>query len=196
MLLSKKEYLIKEHVGMMKLTETYDIFDPATNIKIGIMKDEPSNFLKYLRLAVDKRTLPTTINIYEDENQPPVFSIQKSFTFIRSQVFVFNSNGASIGYFKSKVFTIGGGFTVHDPSGNQIADVSGDWKGWNFKITDMGGQELGVITKKWAGAAKEFFTSADNYMVSLSQTLEEKPVVKILLLAAALSIDTIYKENE
>ena len=195
MLLSNKDYLVKEHVAMMKLTDTYDIFDPATNERIGVMKDEPSNFLKYLRLVVEKRVLPTTINVYENENQPPVFSIHKSFTFIRSQITVFNSSGTNIGYFKSKIFTIGGGFTVHDSSDKQIADVSGDWKGWNFRITDMGGRELGVVTKKWGGMAKEMFTSADNYVVSLSEAFEDQPVVKILLLAASLAIDTVYKEN-
>jgi len=195
MLLSIKDYLVRERVAMVKLTDIYDIFDPATNMQIGIMKDQPSDFLKYLRLVVDKKVLPTTINVYENENQPPVFSIKKSFTFIRSQITVFNSAGTSLGYFKSKIFTIGGGFTVHDSSGKQIADVSGDWKGWNFKITDMSGQELGVVTKKWGGIAKEMFTSADNYVVSLSQAFEDQPVVKILLLAASLAIDTVFKEN-
>lgn len=195
MLLSKKDYLIRERVAVVKLTDIYDIFDPETNMQMGIIKDEPSNFLKYLRLVVEKRMLPTTVNIYENENQPPVFSIHKSFTFIRSQITVFNSSGASIGYFKSKIFTIGGGFTVHDNSDKQIADVSGDWKGWNFKITDMSGRELGVVTKKWGGIAKEMFTSADNYIVSLSEAFVEQPVVKILLLAASLAIDTVFKEN-
>ncbi len=195
MLLSKKDYLVRERVAMVKLTDIYDIFDPETNMQIGIMKDQPSDFLKYLRLVVDKKVLPTTVNVYENEGQPPVFSIQKSFTFIRSQITVFNSAGTNIGYFKSKIFTIGGGFTVHDSSGKQIADVSGDWKGWNFKITDMGGNELGVVTKKWGGMAKEMFTSADNYVVSLGQAFEDQPVVKILLLAASLAIDTVFKEN-
>lgn len=154
MLLSLKEFLIKEQVGFVKLTDVYDIFDPATNKQVGIMKDEPSTFLKYLRLVMDKHSLPTTINVYENESQQPVFSIQ-NLTFIRSKIMIFDGKGTNVGYFMSKIFTIGGGFTIHDTADKQIA-VSGDWKGWNFTIKDMSGNEMGVITKKWGGIGKEF----------------------------------------
>lgn len=53
--------------------------------------------------------------------------------------------------------------------------------------------EIGTITKKWAGIGKELFTSADNYIISLSQ--ESDPVLAALLLAAGLAVDTIYKER-
>lgn len=195
MLLSLREFFIKERIGLLKLTDVYDIFDPSENKRIGVMKDEPSAIFKYLRLIMAKPSLPTTINIYEDETQAPIFSIQKSFTFIRTKISIVDGKGAAIGYFMSKIFTIGGGFTVYDNAGNQIADVSGDWISWNFTIKSMSGEELGVVTKKWAGIGKELFTTADNYMVSLNQECDNQPALKILLLAAALAIDTVYKEN-
>jgi len=195
MLLSLREFFIKERVGILKLTDVYDIFDPAENKRIGVIKDEPSALFKYLRLIMAKPSLPTTINIYEDETQAPIFSIQKSFTFIRTKISIVDGKGAAIGYFMSKIFTIGGGFTVCDNAGNQIADVSGDWISWNFTIKSMSSEELGVVTKKWAGIGKELFTTADNYMVSLNQECDNQPALKILLLAAALAIDTVYKEN-
>ncbi len=40
MLLDKSTYLVKERVAMMKLTDTYDIFDPATGQQIGIAKED------------------------------------------------------------------------------------------------------------------------------------------------------------
>ena len=43
------------------------------------------------------------------------------------------------------------------------------------------------------GAGKELFTSADNYVIALTQ--EPKPSEAILLLAAGLAVDTVYKEN-
>jgi hypothetical protein len=51
------------------------------------------------------------------------------------------------------------------------------------------------VTKKWAGIGRELLTSADNYVVSISEEMQQKAVAKILLLAAALAIDIVYKEK-
>ena len=75
-MLSRNTYFIREHVGMLKLTATFDILDPETQQQIGIAREEPLvGWAKLLRLVVIKSFLPTTVNIYEDEQQPPVFSI-------------------------------------------------------------------------------------------------------------------------
>jgi uncharacterized protein YxjI len=71
--------------------------------------------------------------------------------------------------------------------------VKGDWKGWNFRYLNKAERELGTITKKWAGMGKELFTSADNYIVSLNH--EADPAQAVLLLAAGLAVDAIYKES-
>ncbi len=39
----------------------------------------------------------------------------------------------------------------------------------------------------------QLFTSADNYVIALTQ--EPKPSEAILLLAAGLAVDTVYKES-
>ena len=69
--------------------------------------------------------------------------------------------------------------------------MKGDWKGWNFRLLNKAERELGTITKKWAGIGKELFTSADNYIVAFRGSA---PAQAILLLAAGLAVDTIYKE--
>ena len=73
--------------------------------------------------------------------------------------------------------------------------MKGDWKGWNFKMVDSGGRELGTITKKWAGIGRELFTSADNYIIALNDSLQQNPAVIALLLAAGLAIDVVFKER-
>jgi hypothetical protein len=65
--------------------------------------------------------------------------------------------------FKSKLFSIGGGFHVLDGTEQPVAEISGDWKGWNFRFVTPDGTEIGRVTKKWAGLGKELFTAADNY---------------------------------
>ncbi|MBA4149349.1 MAG: oxidoreductase [Verrucomicrobia bacterium] len=193
MLLNRQTYFIKEHAALLKLTDTYDILDPETQAKIGIAKEQPPGWAKILRLLVNKKLLPTTVNIYENENEPPQFSIHRGFAFSR-KVRIVGANGEAFGHFQSKLFSLGGGFNVFDPNNQQIAEVKGDWKGWNFKFIATDGRELGTVTKKWAGIGKELFTSADNYVISLSDPSLGK-AASVLLLAAGLAIDVVFKEK-
>jgi uncharacterized protein YxjI len=194
-LLHRTTFFIKERVAALKLTDTYDILDPASGQPIGIAKEEPPAWAKWLRLAVRKHMLPTAINIYEAEGQPPVLSVHRGFTLIRSKINVI-SGGRPLGYFKSKLISIGGGFDVYDHTNQPVAEVKGNWKGWDFRFVNKSGREIGTVTKKWAGLGKELFTSADNYIISLTDLSGASPDASALLLAAGLAIDVVYKEND
>jgi len=194
-LLERTSFFVKERAGLLKLTDTYDILDPATGRNIGIAREEPPIWAKWLRLVIAKHTMPTTVNIYEQEGRPPVLSIHRGFTLIRSKIRVV-AGGKPLGYFKSKLISIGGGFNVFDNQDQQVAEVKGNWKGWDFKFISKQGREIGSVTKKWAGLGKELFTSADNYIISLKDLSGASPVASALLLAAGLAIDVVYKEGE
>jgi len=193
-LLHRTTFFIKERVAALKLTDTYDILDPASGQPIGVAKEEPPVWAKWLRLVVKKHMMPTAINIYEAEGQPPVLSIKRGFTLIRSKINV-ESGGRPLGYFKSKLISIGGGFDVYDHTNQPVAEVKGNWKGWDFRFVNRNGREIGTVTKKWAGLGKELFTSADNYIISLTDLSSASPDASALLLAAGLAIDVVYKEN-
>ena len=194
-LLERTSFFVKERVAVLKLTDTYDILDPATGQNIGVAKEEPPIWAKWLRLVIAKHTMPTTVNIYEQEGQPPVASIHRGFTLIRSKIRVV-AGGKPLGYFQSKLISIGGGFKVFDNQNQQVAEVKGNWKGWDFKFISKQGREIGSVTKKWAGLGKELFTSADNYIISLKDLSGASPAAGALLLAAGLAIDVVYKEAE
>ena len=196
MLLQRTTYFIKERIGFVKLTDTYDILDPATQQPIGIAREEPPGWAKWLRLLVNKQMLPTTVNVYETEGQPPIFSIHRPMTLFRAKVKVNGPGGQPLGYFKSKIFSLGGGFFVFNNQDQQVAEVKGDWKGWNFKFISQDGRELGTVTKKWAGIGRELFTSADNYMIALNDTGDGQAAASALLLAAGLAIDIVFKESK
>lgn len=193
-MLSLKTYLIKEHVGAFKLHDTYDIFDAETNEQVGVAKETISTLFTILRLMFNKQMIPTTVTI-TDMDDEVVFRIHRPFSLWRARVNIENADGKTIGYFKSKILTIGGGFYVYDHNDEQFADVKGDWKGWNFKFLTADGKELGTVTKKWAGFTKEFFTSADNYVIALNDRVARMKEGNMLLLAAGLAIDIIYKEQ-
>lgn len=195
MLLSLRRFFIKERVAFMKLTDAYDIFDPESGAQVGVAKEEPPGWATFARLLINKALLPTTVNIYEGaEGGQPLFSLRKGMTLLRSKVTVVNREGVPLGRFDSKIFSFGGGFYVVNAQEEQVAEVKGDWKGWNFKILDAQQNEIGLITKKWAGLGKELFTSADNYIIDLSDSAPQGPEIAALMLAAGLAIDIVFKE--
>jgi uncharacterized protein YxjI len=196
MLLSQNTFFVKERVAFAKLTDTYDILDPSTQQTLGIAREEPPSWAKWLRLLVNKQLMPTRVNIYAGEGQPAVVSIHRGVALFHTKVTVTGSNGRQLGYFKSKLFSLGGGFFVFDHADQQVAEIKGDWKGWNFKFTGRDGQEIGTVTKKWAGIGKELFTSADNYIIVLNNGASRNEDACALLLAAGIAIDTVYKEKK
>jgi uncharacterized protein YxjI len=187
-------YLIREHVGMLKLTDTYDIFDAASGQQLAVAKEKKGMLNSIAGLLMNKRNLPTRVDVHEgmDISGPIAFSITRGFSFFRPTVNVLAGDGSLIGTFKSRLLTLGGKFGVYDASGNEVAMVKGNWVGWDFRFIASNGTELGVVSRKWGGVAKELFTSADNYVVAVHQP---DPAAATLLLAAGLAIDTVYKES-
>jgi uncharacterized protein YxjI len=179
----------------MKLSGKYDILDPQTKAKIGEAREEINGFVKFLRLLIDKKLMPTTIAVYETpdaQSRRRLFSIKRGVALFRPKVHISDASGASLGYLQSKLLSIGGAFRVFTADGTEVALVKGDWKGWNFRFLS-GDTELGVVTKQWAGLGKELFTTADNYIISVHGS--QDTTMSTLLLAAGLAVDTVFKEK-
>lgn len=197
-MLNLSTYFIREHVGFLKLSDTYDILDPRTNVQVGIAKEKISTFKKLLRMWLGKMLLPTSIFIYEGSNHEDdsrlIFSIHRGVALFKPKVEIRDADGNHLGHLVAKAFSIGGAFYVHDDQGQQVAMVKGNWRGWDFRIIDNQERELGRVTKKWAGLGKELFTSADNYIVDLGGN--SNPGKAVLFLAAGLAIDTVFKEKK
>lgn len=194
-MLDRNTYVVKERVGFMKLAGTYDLLDATSGAPIGIAKEEPPGIVKYLRLFMNNHWFPTVVNVYERETEPPVLSIHRGVAIFRPKVHV-KAGGRELGYFRAKVLSIGPSFRIFDMQDQEIGSVKGDWKGWNFQLLGTGGEELGRVTKKWAGLGKELFTTADTYVISLGASAAGRRDVAQLLLAAGLAIDTVFKEKD
>jgi len=187
--------MVKERVGFLKLVDTYDIFDLASSAQLGIATEAPSTLIKFARLLINKRLLPTSIEVRANVGGPVLLTISRGVNFWRAQVLVLDQSGRQIGSLRSKPFSLGGAFEVFDAQGARVAEIKGDWKGWNFTLRGPNGEELGKVTKKWAGIGKELFTTADNYVIALNETAAHTRESVAMLLAAGLAVDTVYKEK-
>ena len=186
-------FLVKEHVGLFKAANNFDIYDPSTGDIIMECR-EPSLgfFTKLLRFTDYKRMTPFDIQIRTPDGQR-IVRIQRGISLFLSKVIVSDQDNNVIGGFIQKLFSIGGKFDVVNGNDQVICKLEGKWTGWNFSFTD-GGREYAHVSKKWAGVGKELFTSADNYVLEISNDVPEDDDLRKLILAAVMCIDMVLKE--
>lgn len=192
-ILNKNLFLVKEKIGMFKASNNYDVFDPENNRNILICREPNLGiFTKIFRFTDYKRMTPFNVIISTPEGKP-VVSIKRGITIFRSDVEVFDENERLIGVFKQKLLSFGGKFQVFDANDNHLCTLQGKWTGWDFKfIKDE--KELANVSKKWAGLGKEFFTSADNYVLQINENVPENDKIRPLIVAAVMCIDMVLKE--
>lgn len=192
-ILNQNLFFIKEHVGIFKAANNYDIYNPDTQEMIMTCREENLGFFtKMFRFTDYKRMTPFHIEIKTTAGEP-VLSVKRGFTFILSKVDVFDEKNVLVGRFKQKFFSIGGKFDVLDPNDQILCTLKGKWTGWDFKFVRET-IEFAHVTKKWAGIGKEMFTSADNYILEINKDLPQDSSMRTLILAAIMCIDMVLKE--
>lgn len=191
--LSQNLFFVKEHVGMFKAANHFDIFDPATNQKLMECREPRLGlFTKIFRFTDYKRMTPFHVELRTPDGQPVLF-IKRGISLLRSTVQVLDGQERLVGSFKQKLFSIGGKFTVLDAQEQPLCTLQGKWTSWDFRFM-KGDTELAAVSKKWAGLGKELFTSADNYMLSIDGKVASNDPVRQLIVAAVLCIDMVLKE--
>jgi uncharacterized protein YxjI len=191
--LQRNAFFVKEHVGLFKAANNYDVLDPQTGqIVLLCREDDLGFFTKLLRFTDYKRMTPFDMRIKTPDGST-VVRVTRGVSFFVSDVKVMDEHDRVVGGFKQKFFSIGGRFAVLDAQDQPVCTLQGNWTGWDFKFVTAGAV-LAQVTKKWAGLGKELFTSADNYMLTIADDIRPDDPRRLLLLAAVLSIDMVLKE--
>jgi len=192
--LNSNVFFIKEHAGIFKAANNYDVLDPETEQIIMECREEKLGlFTKIFRFHKDyKRMTPFNIIIRTPDGKQ-IVRVSKGISLLLSTVSVFDENDQYIGGFKQKFFSIGGKFNVLDQAGNSVCMLKGKWSGWDFKFVSED-TEYAHVTKKWAGLGKELFTTADNYVLEMFDSAPKDSVLRKLILAAVMCIDMVLKE--
>lgn len=192
-ILNRNLYFVKEHRGLFKAANNYDILDPETQEIILVCREEKLGMLtKMLRFTDYKRMTPFHIEIRTPSGEP-VVDVKRGVSIFLSSVDVLNENGQRIGGFKQKFFSIGGAFKVLGADDQELCDLKGKWTSWEFRFEHKG-TELAKVSKKWAGIGREMFTTADNYMLQISDVVPPDQPLRQLILAAVMCIDMVLKE--
>lgn len=187
------DYFIDEKVAFLKFHNEYKVYD-NTATQVGTIVQRVSGWHKFLRLFLNKALFPFTLEVI-DNNEKVLVTIRRGWTFWLSRIDILGADGAPVGFIKQKFRLLKPRFQIFGTEGELIAEINGDWKAWNFGITGAAGNTIGSISKKWAGVAKEFFTSADKYYVTIDPAYAEDRN-KIAIVATAITIDMVLKESK
>ena len=104
-ILNKNLFLIKEHVGLFKAANNYDIFDPENGEIILKCREENLNiFTKMFRFTKYKTMTPFHIEIKTPEGET-VLTVKRGVSIFLSNVVVLDENNNQIGGFKQKFFS-------------------------------------------------------------------------------------------
>ena len=192
--INRNLFFIKEHTGIFKAANNYDILDPESGQIIMECREDNLGFItKMLRFSKYKTKTPFEVIIKRRDGKQ-IVKVKRGISLIRSNVEVFDENDMMIGRFIQKLFSIGGAFRILNKDDKQICYLQGKWTSWDFKFLSDDGKELAHITKEWAGIGKELFTSADNYIVEISESIPVNDPTRKLILAAVICIDMVMKE--
>ncbi|MCC9166561.1 phospholipid scramblase-related protein [Pontibacter harenae] len=192
-ILNHNLYFVKEHVGMFKAANNFDVYNPETNELLMYCREENLGFFtRLLRFTDYKRMTPFNIEVRSDQGEK-VLTLRRGISLFMSKVEVLDEHDNVIGRLKQQFFSIGGKFSIVDANDNFLFMLKGKWSSWDFNFIkdDM---EFAKVTKKWAGIGKEFFTSADNYVLSIGDMVPADNNLRVLLLGAVLCIDMVLKE--
>jgi uncharacterized protein YxjI len=187
------QMLVKEHIGLFKSASNYDIFDLASGEKLLQCREPNLGWLtKALRFTDYRRMTPFDVHVTDNDGNL-IVQVKRGISLFVSKVGVFDGSGRRLGGFNQKFFSIGGAFRVLDEHDNEVCQLSGKWTGWDFQFKAQGVQ-LARVNKKWQGLGKEMFTTADNYVLEISEALPAESQTRKLILAAVMCIDMVLKE--
>ena len=192
-LLNQNLFFVKEHTGIFKASNSYDIFNPQTQEMILQCREEKLNFItKIVRFTDYKRMTPFNV-VIKSMSGEKILTVRRGISIFVSTVEVLDENDVLIGKFKQKFFSFGGKFKVVDVNDQELCMLQGKWTSWDFKfVKDK--EEFAQVTKKWAGIGRELFTSADNYVLKIEDKVPADSKLRILILAAVMCIDMVLKE--
>lgn len=178
---------------MFRAATNFDILDPDTHQLLMVCREDHLGFFtKMFRFSEYRRMTPFNIEVRTAKGEK-VITIRRGASIFLSTVEVLDEHNHLIGRFQQRFFSIGGRFDVLDPSDNVMCTLKGKWSSWDFKF-EQAGLQLASVNKKWAGIGKELFTTADNYMLSIDNTVGKTNPVRMMILAAVLCIDMVLKE--
>ena len=187
-MLDRTTFVVSQKAKLLSSRNSYEIRDEAGKV-IGTAEQSTGMMAKLIGMV--KGPPSTKIEFFAAGSATPVFTVRRRGLLFK-KVEVLDASGKVVGLYKSKRFSLSGGFHVYDGDGKHVAEIRGKLTKADYTFFAPDGKtELGKVSKKWAGAMKELFTSADTYGVQVAPAAAGDERTKMLILGAAVAIDCL-----
>ncbi len=194
-LLKRNLLVINQKAKLIELTDEYRVRDEEGN-DIGYIREEgQSNLKKAARLLTDLDQFFTHRLAMYDKEGTKVVELLRPRKVFKSRVEITDGEGRPVGVIVQQNVFGKKKFGLQSATGEQLGQINAEnWRAWDFAIEDMTGQEVGRITKKWAGLLKEGFTTADNYVLEITGGVSDD--LRLMMLGSAAGVDLALKQDE
>jgi uncharacterized protein YxjI len=188
MLLDCNKFVVKSQSKKFSSKKDYEIVDGESGQTLGTAKDT-TGFLASLFGSVN-------IEIRDVSNNTLLFSVSRSgWLFKKDQVI--DGQGEVVGRYKGKRFSLSGGYHIYDKDNKHIGEIQGKMFKAEYKfVTPDRKTEMGSVSRTWGGLAKSLMSGDDSYGVQVASGYAGDPKAKMLMLGAALAVESIFKKEK
>lgn len=195
--MSRAQFIIDEKIAAFKFANAYRIYDTQGEVIGAVEQVNISGGAKAARLLLGsnvKNLQSFQYNVLDKDGNVRAIIKRSGLSggmAAMRQIHICDENENVIGYFS---FMSGWKLRIQisDTENKPVCFFSGDWKGKNFMITDTEERQIGEINKQFTGIARELFTTADRYIVTLHNSLDGHR--RRLITASAITIDMVLHE--
>jgi len=175
---------------------TYAVYDQDGQPVLNVEEQGKGfgNFLKRVFLGAFR---PFTSHVEDLAGQRQLLTLRRPFRFYFHRLEVRDVDGNLLGAIQRRWTWFRRKYTVEGAEGQEVATLFGPLlRPWTFKILLPGDakQEVGLLQKKWSGLAKELFTEADNFWITLDGVQDAG--LRALLFSATVLIDVVHFERK
>ena len=192
-ILNRNLFSVREQVGLLTPTFSYDILDPENGTLLLECREESlTRLTRAFRFSDLKRTTPFDLQV-RTPDQRPILRLRRGVPVFASRVRVYDHDDHLIGGFNQKALSLTGAYDVVDAEGNSVCQLQGRLSKLSFRFVGPGDLVLAEVSRKWSGLGKELFTSATDYMLSIDERVPPDSTTRQLVLASVLCIGMIQK---
>jgi len=183
--------VVNQKAKLFEASAQYSVFDQNGNEIAAVQQVNQSKFAKILKLLVKFDGLLTTELNVIDTNGNQLARLFKPRHFFKAKVEVTTASGLEGSI--NTVLKFGKAELKLMMGEQQVGLIKAEnFRAWNFAIFDAAGNQVGKVSKTWAGLGKEFFTQADNYVVEIAQNIQ--PQLREFSVVSAVAIDAVLKQ--
>lgn len=192
-ILTEPILVVNQKAKLIELSNQYTVFDQHGSAIAAVNQVGQSTARKVLRLVSSLDQFLTTRLDITDSDGRVILRLTRPGKIVKSTIIVSDGNDVELGRIVQQN-AIGKINFALESSGQRLGTIKAEnWRAWNFSITDAADREIARVTKTWEGLAKTMFTTADNYVLQISERAPEP--LNSLVVASALSIDTALKQD-